>query len=170
MLFTYNFSIVFLFMIFSIVFSFSPDMSSFDAYGLKLAVNDVLLVESLPFKSMFFLRLAPFNYSLCCTLDYNDPEQYVYAVAVPRQVTTNDSIRFVFIGVNTKTDVPFIGSLTYTGVSGKTYISTTKQTRKTVFPCDGWQKTNYRIHHLEQFADTEPNENINNNFYIVTIA
>ena len=114
---------VYLFIIIPIVYCFSPDTSSFDAYGLKLAVNDVLLVESLPPDSSFFLRLAPYNYSLSCTIAYNDSNQYVYAVALARQATYNDTIRFVFIGVNTQTDVPFIGSLIYTGITGQAYIN-----------------------------------------------
>ncbi len=166
MLFSYHFPAIF---ILSIVSAFSPDMSSFDAYGLKLAVNDVLLVESLASQSAFSLRLAPFNYPLACTLPYNDSNQYIYAVAVPRQVTTNDTIRFVFIGMNTETDVPFIGSLIYTGITGEQYVSTTKQTRKTVFPCNGWQTSNYQIHELEQFASTEFDDSINDDFYIVTV-
>jgi hypothetical protein len=167
MLFLSNPSTSFLFVIVSIVSSFSPDTSSFDAYGLKLAVNKVLLVESLPSQFAFFLRLAPFNYSLFCTLAYNDSDQYVYAVALDRQATTNDSIRFVFIGVNTDTDVPFIGSLTYAGVTGLTYVATVNPTRKTVFPCNGWQASNYRIHQFEQFATDDNN---NNDFFVVAVA
>lgn len=160
----------FLFIILQVVTCFTPDISSFDDYGLKLASSDVLLVESHPSQSAFFLRLAPFNYSLTCTMDYNNSTQYVYAVAVHRQATTNDSIRFVFIGVDTITDVPFIGSLVYTGVTGESYIATTKQTRRSVFPCDGWQKDNYRIHQLEQFSSNELDGDINNNFIVVTIG
>ena len=170
MVFLHTVSIIFVFAGFSIASSFSPDKSSFDAYGLKLAANDVLLVEALPAESMFFLRLAPFNYSLSCTLAYNDSNQYVYAVAVQRQVAANDSIRFVFIGVNTKTDVPFIGSLTYTGVTSDTYIATIKQTHKAVFPCDGWQSGNYRIHQLNRFASNDSHANVNNDFFVVTVA
>jgi len=169
MLLLHNFSVIFLFIVLSIISSFSPDTSSYDAYGLKLAVNDVLLVESSPPQSAFFLRLAPFNYSLSCILPYNDSNQYVYAVAVQRQTTINDTIRFVFIGVNMITNVPFIGSLTYTGVTDETYIATTKQTRKAVFPCNGWQSNNYQIHQLEEFIDNTLDVNVNNNFFVVTV-
>jgi hypothetical protein len=170
MLLPYSLSTIYLFIVISIVSSFSPDLSSFDAYGLKLAANDVFLVESISSNSGFFLRLAPFTYSLSCTLPYNDSNQYVYAVAVNRQATTNDSIRFVFVGVNTITDVPFIGSLTYTGISGNAYITTLTQTRKIKFPCDGWQNNNYHIHQLEQFVSKESDDNINNDFFVVTVA
>jgi hypothetical protein len=163
-------TIIYLFIVLPIVLSFSSDTSSFDAYGLKLAANDILLVESLPSQSAFFLRLAPFNYSLSCTLTYNDSDQYIYAVAVPRQTTTNDTIRFVFIGINIETDVLFIGSLNYTGVTGPNYVATMKQARKTAFPCVGWQKDNYQIHELQQFVSNESDEDINNNFFVVTVG
>lgn len=153
-----------------IVISFSPDKSSFDAYGLKLAMNDVLLVESDPTQSLFYLQLAPFNYSLTCTMAYNDSNQYIYVVAVHRQATTNDSIQFVFIGINTETEIPFIGSLKYTGITGEDYVATTKITRKSVFPCTGWQQANYRIHELKEFTSNESNEEINNEFIVVTIG
>ena len=170
MLLPYSLPVIYLFIVISIVSSFGSDISPFDAYGLKLAANDVFLVESIASSSSFFLRLAPFSYSLSCTLPYNDSNQYVYAVAVNRQAGTNDSIRFVFVGVNTETDVPFIGSLTYTGISGNAYIATLNQTRKINFPCSGWQNNSYHIHQLEQFVDTGSNENINNNFFVVTVA
>ncbi len=168
-MFLHKYFILHLFVVVSIVSSFSPDTSSFDSYGLKLAANDVLLVESLDSASSFFLRLAPYNYSLSCTIAYNDSNQYVFAVALYSQATYNDSIRFVFIGVNIETDVPFIGSLTYTGVTGDTYVATVKPSRKTVFPCVGWQANNYRIHQFEQFVSDGTDENTNNDFFVVTV-
>jgi hypothetical protein len=170
MVFLYKFLTVYLIVIISIVSSFSPDTSSFDAYGLKLAANDILLVESLSSDSAFFLRLAPFNYSLSCTIAYNDSDQYVYAVALNPQATSNDSIRFVFIGVNIKTNVPFIGLLTYAGVTGAGYVATLKSSRKSVFPCNGWQANNYRIHQFNQFVSDNVDGNTNNVFFVVTVA
>jgi hypothetical protein len=170
MAFTYKSLTLYLFVIIPVVSSFSPDTSSFDAYGLKLAVNDIFLVESLSSDSSFFLRLAPFNYSLSCTIAYNDSNQYVYAVALDSQATYNNSIRFVFIGVNTETDVPFIGSLTYTGVTGPTYVTTVKPSRKAIFPCNGWQANNYRVHQFEQFASDDINQSTHNDFFVVTVA
>jgi len=94
----------------------------------------------------------------------------VYAVAVHSQATYNDSIRFVFIGLNTETNVPFIGSLTYAGVTGTEYVATLKSPRKAVFPCDGWQANNYRIHQFEQFVDDDDDESTNNDFFVVTVT
>jgi hypothetical protein len=160
----------FLFVVIPIISSFSPDTTSYDAYGMKIAANDILMVESLPSDFSFFLRLAPFNYSLSCTIVYNDSNQYVYTVVLDRLATYNDTIRFVFIGVDTETDVPFIGKLTYTGVTGQTYISNVKSARKAVFPCTGWQAGNYRIHQFEQFVNNDVDVSNNNDFFVVTIA
>ena len=154
----------------TIIFCFSPDLSSFDTYGSKLAVNDILLVEYIPAQSSFFLCLAPFNYSLSCTIPCNDSDQYVYTVALNRQAGYNDSIRFVFIGVNMKTNVPFIGSLTYTGISGIAYVDTVKSSRKVKFSCDGWQTNNYRIHEFDQFINNSDAENTYNDFFVVTVS
>jgi hypothetical protein len=162
--------IFYLFVVIPIVCSFSPDTSSFDAYGLKLAANEILLVESLPSDSSFFVRLSPYNYSLSCTIGYNDSNEYVYAVSVASQMRSNDSIRFVFIGVNIETNVPFIGSLTYAGITGTTYVNTVKPSRKSVFPCNGWQSNNYRIHQLQQFTSDDINDSSNNDFFVVTVA
>jgi len=170
MTFFYKTSTSYLLAIISIVSSFSPDITSFDAYGLKLAVNDILLVESLPSDFSFLLRLAPFNYSLSCTIPYNDSNQYVFAVALNSQAKYNDTIRFVFIGVNTLTDVPFIGSLTYTGITGPAYVAKVKPSRKALFPCDGWQVNNYEIHQFEQFVNNDSEENSYDDFFVVTIA
>jgi len=171
MKFLYEPFMLYLFVVISIVSSFSPDLSSYDAYGLKLAANNVLLVKSIPSDSSFFLRLAPFNYSLSCTIAYNDSDQYVFAVAVDPQATYNNSIRFVFIGINTITDVPFIGSLTYEGVTGEAYVAAMNPLRKGAFPCVGWQASNYQIQELMQFASGDVDEiNNNNDFFVVTVA
>jgi hypothetical protein len=170
MIFLYKILTFYLLVVISIVSSFSPDITSFDAYGLKLAANDILLVESLPSDFSFLLRLAPFNYSLSCTIPYNDSNQYVFAVALNSQSTYNDSIRFVFIGVNTLTDVPFVGSLTYTGITGPTYVATINSSRKNVFPCVGWQVNNYHIHQLNQFISVNVGEDSADKFFVVTVA
>jgi hypothetical protein len=156
--------------IISIVSSFSGDISSFDAYGLKLAANDILLVESLPSDLSFLVRLAPFNSPLSCTIPYNDSNEYISGVSVNRQSRSNDSIRFVFIGVNRVTDVPLIGSLTYTGVRGAEYVTRINSSENGVFPCDGWEVSNYRIHQFEQFTNGDVDENSNNDFFVVTVA
>ena len=128
----------------------STGVSSIDGYGSTLAANDDVIVESRPSQLAFFLRLAPYQFSLSCTLPYELPTHNVYSVAVARQPPADDSVRFAFLGSDTKTQVPFIGSLTYTGVSGQDFVANTSMTSKTIFPCDGWQTRNY---HMHSFAD-----------------
>jgi hypothetical protein len=83
-------------------------------------------------------------------------------VAVHAQATYNDIIRFVFIGGNKETNVPFIGSLIYAGVTGTEYVATLNPSQKVVFTCDGWQTNNYRIHQIEQFVIDD--------FFVVTVG
>ncbi|UJR17271.1 hypothetical protein I4U23_004166 [Adineta vaga] len=170
MLFSHQWYIWYLLVIASNVYCFTPDTSPFDAYGLKLAANDLLLVESISSVSLFLLRLAPFNYSLTCTIPYNDSNQYVYAVTLQSYITFNDTIRFVFIGVNKMTDVPFIGSLTYTGITGAAYIATINSTRKVKFPCTGWQSGNYHIHYIDQITSSNLQDTDAERFFVVTIT
>ncbi|CAF1044612.1 unnamed protein product [Adineta steineri] len=157
-------------LIIRIIYCFTPNKSPFDAYGLKLAANDVLLVESLASDSSFFIRLAPYNYSLSCTIPYNNSNQYIYSVAVHSKATYNDTIRFVFIGINTDTDIPFIGSLTYNGITGPTFIDAVNSSVKAKFPCNGWNTDNYHIHQFEQFVNDDFEDTNNNDFFIVTIS
>jgi len=164
-----NHPALYLLLVDAIVTSLSPDLSSFDAYGLKLAANDMLLVEYLPSRYSFLLRLAPFNYSLTCTLAYNDSNQYVYAVAVAKQMQANSTVRFVFIGVNTETNVPFIGLLNYTGISGARYVAVTNTAQIKTFPCDGWSADNYKIQSFNQFVYGENDPNNNIDFYVVAV-
>jgi hypothetical protein len=65
--------------------SFSPDTSDFDAYGLKIAANDVLFVEANGAGTKFVIQFAPYNYtfgSLQCSISYDDSTHYVYSVGV----------------------------------------------------------------------------------------
>ena len=158
------------FSFFPIVSSFSPDTLPFDAYGVKLAANDIFLVKGSNSHLTFTLRLAPYEYSLSCSISYKNSNHYVYAVAVQRQATLNNTIRFVFVGINTKTTAPLIGSLTYTGVTGIGYIDLLEQQVKIAFPCTGWQSNNYHIHELGQFIAETSNEDVNNDFFVVTVG
>ena len=135
----------------------SSSVSSIDGYGSTLAANGYLTAESRPSQLAFFLRLAPYKYALSCTLPYKSETHNVYSVAVARQPSANGTVQFAFIGWDTKTEIPFIGSLTYTGVSATDFVANTLMTSRTVFPCDGWQKDNYKVHMFTDFlipADT----------------
>ncbi|CAF1180301.1 unnamed protein product, partial [Didymodactylos carnosus] len=147
------------------VIAFDPDTTDYDAYGLKVASNDQLIVEAVISQSNFFIRLAPYNSSLTCTVAYPvsssslSSSNYVYSVAVGKNQA---SISFTFIGENfdtvNGTTSLFIGMLTYTGVSPTNYLAT--KSKKQIFPCTGW-KDNYYIHYFPEFEHEE--------FYIVGI-
>jgi hypothetical protein len=148
--------------------SFTPDTTSYDAYGLKLATNDVFLVQSLPGESLFLVQSPPDDFWNYCAVDYNDSDQYIYAVAVAQQTTMNDTIRFVFIGVNTNTSAPFIGSLTYIDTTAD--AATIMATSDFIFNCDGWDTTNYNIHTIDEFLyDTNDANNNHLDFFVVVV-
>ncbi|CAF1385264.1 unnamed protein product, partial [Adineta steineri] len=136
MKFVYRSFLYLLFVVIRILYCFTPDQSSFDAYGIKLAANDILLVESLASDSSFFVRFSPYNYSLSCTIPYNNSNEYIYSVAVHSSATYNDPIGFVFIGINMDTDIPFLGSLTYNGIIGPAFLDAVNSSVKAKFPCN----------------------------------
>jgi hypothetical protein len=143
---------------------FTPDTTSYDAYGLKLATNDVFLVESLPDQYLFSLQSPPNDFWDYCVIAYNDSNQYIYAVAVAKQTTMNDTIRFVFVGVNIATSVPFIGSLAYLDTTADAATS------DFVFDCDGWDTTNYNMHTIDEFLyDTNDANNNHLDFFVVVV-
>jgi hypothetical protein len=85
-------------------------------------------------------------------------------VAVAKQTTMNDTIRFVFVGVNIATNVPFIGSLAY--------LDTTADaaTFDFIFNCDVWNTTNYNIHTIDEFLyDTNDANNNHLDFFVVVV-
>ncbi|CAM4882296.1 unnamed protein product [Rotaria socialis] len=169
MIFLQNYpAIYFLFFVTSVT-SFSPDKSSYEAYGLKIAGNDVLLVESLPSQAAFLLRLAPFDTSLTCIVSYNTSDQYVYSAAVARSMQNNDTIRFVFIGIDTVTNAPFIGSLNYAGKDAGAYAAAVNSAQRNNISCSAWNTKNYDIHSFNQFLHDEDNINGNLDFFVVDV-
>ncbi|CAF4081452.1 unnamed protein product [Rotaria magnacalcarata] len=168
MRFRYHKTDFYIVLLVTFVSSFTPDTSSYDAYGLKIAANDVLFVQSNP-SQRFFRIFPPSNSWSYCTINYEDMNQYIYAVAVARQTTLNDTIRFVFTGVKT-TDVPFMGSLTYVNTSVVDNTSTTMTIEDFVFSCDGWNNSNYKIHTIDQFLyDTDVQNDNHLDFFVVAV-
>ena len=67
---------------------FSPRTSDYDAYGLKITGNDIMLIEALGDTQIFLIRFAPYNstsQSLQCPIMYNDSSKYVYSVGIGRK-------------------------------------------------------------------------------------
>lgn len=92
--------------IFSLLFAgstsdFAPDTKSYDAYGLKLTANDVMMVEARSDSKIFLVQFAPYNYtatSLQCSVDYDDPKHYIYSVAIGAKQNANETPNFFVLG------------------------------------------------------------------------
>ena len=80
---------------------FAPDTKSFDAYGVKLTANEVMLVEARSDSKTFLVQYAPYNYtatSLQCSINYDDPTHYVYSVGIGAQQTAKHEPYFFVVG------------------------------------------------------------------------
>ena len=80
---------------------FSPDTTDFDAYGLKIAGNDVLFVEADNNAHTYLVLFEPYNYtmgSLQCSVSFDDSAHYVYSVGVGIKQTNNRNPYFYFAG------------------------------------------------------------------------
>ena len=97
------------------------DWNSFDAYGVKLAANDIVIAQARNKDGQFLLQLGFFNISNLsspCYVDYMDlfgaiNDTFIYNVVVPKHASDSDA-SVIFIGENNNTSrssVPFIGHL-----------------------------------------------------------
>jgi len=81
--------------------SFSPDTSDNNAYGVKIAANDVIFVQAESSAQTFLVQFAPYNYtmdSLQCSFDYDDSDHYIYTVSVGPKQNSTSNIYFYFAG------------------------------------------------------------------------
>ncbi|CAF1120920.1 unnamed protein product [Adineta ricciae] len=81
--------------------SFSPDMSDYDAYGIKIAANDVLFAQVDNSGQTFLVQFAPYNYtfdSLQCSFDFDDSTHYVYSVGVGQKQNSTTNPYFYYAG------------------------------------------------------------------------
>ena len=83
-----------------VIDAFSPDQTSFDVYGVKIAANDVLFVQANSNGDTFLIQFAPYNTfgSLQCSIDYDDSTHYVYSVGVGAKQNSTANIYFYFAG------------------------------------------------------------------------
>ena len=71
--------------------TFPPSEDDYDAYGLKLAINERLLVQTQNAKSLpiFLIQWSPYNLSSstsrCSISNLNQTDHYIYTVAVGKQ-------------------------------------------------------------------------------------
>ena len=81
--------------------NFAPDTSDYEAYGIKMAANSVLIVEAHSSSTKFVVLFSPYNYffdSLRCSVDFDDQSHYVYTVGVGSKQTSNSNSYFFFAG------------------------------------------------------------------------
>ncbi|CAF1529319.1 unnamed protein product [Rotaria sp. Silwood1] len=79
---------------------FSALTSDYDAYGLKITGNDIMLIEALDDTQVFVIRFAPYNYTsqpLQCSVTYNDSTHYVYSIGIGEKQMSNQ-LYFFYAG------------------------------------------------------------------------
>ena len=87
--------------------TFSPDITDYDAYGLKIAINDVLFVEVENYLQTALIQFAPYDCqygSLQCSWQFEDPTHYVYSVGVGLKQNSTTNPYFYFSGEVTTSD------------------------------------------------------------------
>jgi hypothetical protein len=114
-----------LFIYLSSATTFSPDPTDYDAYGLKIAANNLMIVEAQNDYTEFLIQFAPYTDNIVqtsqqsCAIEYYDLSQFIYAVALGK----NQSIYSIFF-VGEMVDLDendllvnrtFVGVLNYTG-------------------------------------------------------
>ncbi len=105
--------------------NFSPDTSDYDAYGLKIAANNIMIVEAQNDLTEFLIQFGPYTDNTTqsdqqsCSIEYEDPSMYVYTVALGKNQSTYNVF---FVGEMDGLDEDeqlmnrtFVGVLSYTG-------------------------------------------------------
>ena len=105
------------------------DWNSFDAYGVKLVANDIVVVQARNKDAQFVLQFGPFitsNLTLPCYVDYVavglDENSFIYSIVIPKQYLKDASV--VFIGENndySTSPYPFVGHLRVNSSCQATY-------------------------------------------------
>ena len=112
----------FLFLLKQVDGIFSPDSSDYNAYGVKITMNDYFLILAQNNKNppSFFIQLGPFNQtqssSTQCSVPYPQTNSFfVYTVHIGKQ-QNQSQLFFFFAGeqINGEQSTPFIGLATYT--------------------------------------------------------
>ena len=96
---------------------FAPDVTDYDAYGVKLAMNDyfLTLARNGDLSPSFLIKLAPYNQILDsskCSTNYPSSSMFIYTVALGKKQTQNQTY-FFFAGEYTGNQSgPFVGIAT----------------------------------------------------------
>ena len=81
--------------------AFYPDVNNYDAYGQKIAVNDILFAQAKNQDQTFLVQFAPYNNtkgSLQCIIPFDDAAHYVYSVGVGSKVESENDAYFYYYG------------------------------------------------------------------------
>ncbi len=100
--------------------TFTPSTSDYDAYGVKIAMNEhfLVLAQNGQQPPSFFIQFPPYNdthlLSTQCSLTYpNVTDTFIYTVAIGKK-QTQDQIQFFFIGeLYNDQSGPFVGMATF---------------------------------------------------------
>lgn len=120
-------SLILFFICHSSFANFSPDTQDYDAYGLKIAANNFMIVQADNDLTEFIIQFAPFTDNVTqtdersCLIEYDDPSQFIYAIAIGK----NQSAYNIFyvgeiVDLDEDTNLEnrtFIGVLSYIGSS-----------------------------------------------------
>ncbi|CAF4570430.1 unnamed protein product [Rotaria sp. Silwood2] len=148
--------------------TFIPDTADYDAYGIKIALNDILFVEARGKSESFLVQYAPYNHtvhSLQCSIDYDDNAHYVYSVGVGIKQKTNTNISFYFAGEVVPRGSASANSSAYKGNYIGVWINRDPQsvpsyvTTQNPFSCDY-----FKVESLEFISSYEHQE-----FFIIAI-
>ncbi|CAF1260851.1 unnamed protein product [Adineta steineri] len=115
---------------FILSYKFTEDnWNSFDAYGVKLATNDNVVVQARNIDAYFIIQFAPFdtsNVSSPCHVNYaginSNDTNFIYNIVVPEDDDNGASV--IFVGENTDnstTPYPFVGHLRVNSSCTATY-------------------------------------------------
>ena len=110
---------------------FSPALADYDAYGLKIAINDVFFIEAKNQPQNFLVQFAPYDCqydSLQCSLDFNDPAHYVYSVGVGLKQNSIKNPYFYFSGEVVSKDSSGVDRLGRNGTFIGIYMNNDTQT------------------------------------------
>ena len=85
----------------TIIDGFIPDYSDYDAYGIKIAANDIIFIEAKNQDNYFSIQYAPQKDKkglLKCFAVYLDPSHYIYAVGVGSSQVFTENPYAYYIG------------------------------------------------------------------------
>ena len=105
---------------------FPPSTSDYNAYGQKVAANNLMIVQTDNAYSVFYIQFGNYTDNVTpsddrfCEIEYPDSSFYIYTVALGKSQTAISNVFFVgeLTGLDEQNNIPnrtFVGVLSYTG-------------------------------------------------------